>query len=985
MKHIEKITINNARRLGANTKIEFGEGATIILAPNGTGKTTIFESIELALTGKVKRLKDFQDVIIRDGLSEMSVRLDFSKGKYCQAEYARGGVCNQSGNYNELFKLENSLSLPYLFRLTHLLEQRGKEWFVDQEDKEAGTLLSQLPIGKELQEVISKKTSLLKSIGITKISAETALSDAKKKLSEFEELRVERDGIAIVTALIPLGEIVEKLQPISKLTDYEEFNDKHNIIPINAYFEKIKVALKQENSIKENLAIRLSTLKERVDIFVTNLDLLNNKEITNSQYLIKIASLSSSVEQNKKEINNERKILLDMKGEINELNSVKSKFAEVEEKRNHLIINKSVLELNEKVLGELNKSYEVIIEYIRKKERLRDEYKLVDEAIRIKKEKLVQTEIKKDYQKKWETLSSINDDIIKIKIPEIEKIKVDYSEAKLHSDNEVIDAEKVYATKKNALESLNDASGAIQEAVSCIRKHLSENQRNCPVCQADYEPDKLIKKIEASLKTLNPTIPQAIIDEKESLKYLKLKIEERDERHRKLLYVISKLNIEKNTLEENQKKISENFLQQFPDCKTPDEANNYVEGKIAQIVSEISELEANRSQLEPEVTIEEMNNANLKKSEDERSINELTIKNNNLKDNIFTETSVINGINEYLSGRDKELILKNITSMSIEEAKKVDYNQKLDAILYKNEEDLKESQNSLLNEKEAISRIKANQEGICTEWSQVGLEAKPNQEKLKVYIEEASKSIVQLGNAITISNVLEQELANWRTAEKFNDVDNNIKEQAGDVSEKEYLESLKTSVAQNDSIVQNIIEKKKAMDLFLTNIISESEKIHEQINTINEPWRRLLKRIVINPLISTAPLLSNTNSRNRLIAKTSAIIHNQYINITHIASEAQITDLQLTLMLSMANKYQWTPWKALLLDDPTQHHDLVHASSVFDVLRDYIIDLDYQVMMSTHDSIQAKFFQRKLENEGVPSKIYQLVSRKDGVTAERIL
>jgi len=61
------------------------------------------------------------------------------------------------------------------------------------------------------------------------------------------------------------------------------------------------------------------------------------------------------------------------------------------------------------------------------------------------------------------------------------------------------------------------------------------------------------------------------------------------------------------------------------------------------------------------------------------------------------------------------------------------------------------------------------------------------------------------------------------------------------------------------------------------------------------------------------------------------------------------------------------PWKALLLDDPTQHHDLVHASSVFDVLRDYIIDFDYQVM-STDDSIQAKFFQRKLENEGVPAK-----------------
>lgn len=93
---------------------------------------------------------------------------------------------------------------------------------------------------------------------------------------------------------------------------------------------------------------------------------------------------------------------------------------------------------------------------------------------------------------------------------------------------------------------------------------------------------------------------------------------------------------------------------------------------------------------------------------------------------------------------------------------------------------------------------------------------------------------------------------------------------------------------------------------------------------------------------------------------TSAIINDKNIDISKIASEAQLTDLQLTLMLAMSNRYQWTPWKALLLDDPTQHHDLVHASSVFDVLRDYIIEFDYQILMSTHDSIQVNFFKIKL-------------------------
>ncbi|MDE7312609.1 MAG: hypothetical protein K2N87_13470 [Eubacterium sp.] len=105
--------------------------------------------------------------------------------------------------------------------------------------------------------------------------------------------------------------------------------------------------------------------------------------------------------------------------------------------------------------------------------------------------------------------------------------------------------------------------------------------------------------------------------------------------------------------------------------------------------------------------------------------------------------------------------------------------------------------------------------------------------------------------------------------------------------------------------------------------------------------------------------------------------------MAEIASEGQIADLQLSFMLAMANKYSWTPWKALLLDDPMQHHDLVHISSVVDVLRDYIADSGYQVMLSTHDLLQADYYARKFKNDGIKYKIYQLVAEKGGVSAER--
>lgn len=982
MKHIEKISINNARRLGENIQIEFGKGATIILAPNGTGKTTIFEAIELALIGQIKRIEHSPDAIIRNGMPNMNVRLDFSQGKFCQVDYWKGGQCKQTGNHDELFKIENKSSLPYLFRLTHFLEQRGKSWFVEQEDKVAGDLLSQLPIGKDLQQIISKKTSLLRAIGMAQTTAEYELEEAKQRLDEFEELKNTRDQLVVVATLMPLEEIVEKLQFISSVIEYEDFNDGYNVAIINNYFEKIKVFIKQQYNTKEELVIKLNTLKERVKLFVTNLELLSHKEAVLLEYSLKIANLRFSLEQRKKEVQDEKKCLSEIRAKIKELNLVKAMFDEVEQIEKYSTIKKTELELNKKIISELQKSYNLTNEKLKKNEGFRDKYKLLDEAINEEKENLTKIEIKRQYQKKWNDFYKINNDFAELKIPEIKSKKSECIESKSYIDNEVSEAEQLYSIRKNTLENLNKSSSAIQEAVSIIRKHLSGNQRNCPVCQADYEPDKLISKIEVSLKTLNPAIPQAIKDEKNALDALKIAREKQKVENQKLDNIIVELNSANNKLEENKKNIVEDLQPQFPGCKTPEEANNYIEEMILKSTCKISELEDERSKFESEIILSEISKAKLKKSEGERSINELITKNEKLKNEIINEITRINSVSESLVGEDKERVYQNIYLKLNEEGKKIEYIKELEGSVTKNDDEIKEYQGVFLSENEAISKVKSIQDGIYTEWSRVGLEGEPNIEKLKRAFEEVSKSINELEKSIEISNKIEQELTSWSENEKFNELNNKIKKQIGDTDEEEYFKFLRSLVSKNDRILTNIKEKRNAVNLFLTNITLESEKVHEQLNTINEPWKRLLKRIVINPLISTAPLLSNTTSRNKPVAKTSAIIHDQNINITNIASEAQITDLQLTLMLSMANKYEWTPWKALLLDDPTQHHDLVHASSVFDVLRDYIIDLDYQVMMTTHDAIQARFFQRKLENEGVPSKIYRLVPRKDGVTAE---
>ncbi|MDF3655783.1 AAA family ATPase, partial [Enterobacter hormaechei] len=152
MKQLKSITLSNIRRYGANTKIELSPGATILLAPNGTGKTAFFEAIEFSLTGGISRLGANLSPIIRDNQSLAKVILDFGDVS-ASAQVTPQGNVERAGDLSPIFPETNAEDIPFLLRLTHLLDQREGEWLVKAEAKIAGSQLERLPIGKDGSQV----------------------------------------------------------------------------------------------------------------------------------------------------------------------------------------------------------------------------------------------------------------------------------------------------------------------------------------------------------------------------------------------------------------------------------------------------------------------------------------------------------------------------------------------------------------------------------------------------------------------------------------------------------------------------------------------------------------------------------------------------------------------------------------------------------------------------------------------------------------
>jgi ABC-type cobalamin transport system ATPase subunit len=200
------------------------------------------------------------------------------------------------------------------------------------------------------------------------------------------------------------------------------------------------------------------------------------------------------------------------------------------------------------------------------------------------------------------------------------------------------------------------------------------------------------------------------------------------------------------------------------------------------------------------------------------------------------------------------------------------------------------------------------------------------------------------------------------------------------MSEDEFAESLRAEKSNLDVQAQELAKLSSALEVLSRKLAAEIDGVYDYISAVVPSWQTLLKRIVREPRFA-GTTLGLQNRYRRPIASVNVQMNGEEVAAPLIASEAQMTDLQLTFLLSMALNHKWSSWRALLLDDPTQHHDLVHAASVFDVLRDYIVDHGFQVILATHDASQARFFKRKLLNDGVDARIWSLVPEDGGVVA----
>lgn len=980
---LKSVVLNNIRRFGADVEIKFGAGATILIAPNGSGKTAVLEAIELALTSGVKRVEGRWAPLIRDGGNDASVQVDFGDWKREVSLSKMSGVrVVNEGKLNEILSDISPEGIPFLLRLTHLLDQRDTDWFCQQGTEDAGEQLTKLPLGRQASQVNSTVARLRPAVSRRLNELAGSIESKKKILDDWNALVKVRDSAQtdLSRPLTPLPVLAESLAQIGSLPIPQ------GLVSVAAIREQWAIvsttnnqALVSVEALQGNLAsfVLVPALYGEIADSLARLEQeLQAEKMTKEGHEATVTALNDSIAAAE---TSHRELVA---------KTVQTRLA-LDHKRTHTKTAGMLAAHRQQKEGQLRSreqkkaAFEATQQIYTAALTAKDVNSTLDTVAGTIALKRIDLAAAKQSYSGWQAAESrkkIEEQNLKATNVEIETL----SENLRSKAAELEKAALEHQSAKSILAVYQEAAGAIRAAVSTVAEKLPIGTDNCPVCLEPHGEQVLRRKIADALNAMDPRLSEATVALRLAAQKLETAQKSQDGASAALTTALAM-----------HARISEAIAVTESEIKIA-RANNLligielteVQGRLDSLQNQIDkdslELDAKRAAQEPPVSVEAMTQLITRFNSEKRELEEcdeaLARLNEAINDTATALTKLVPLVTEDVTIEQVEQALLSFEEQVRLSAARIEDEQAKKSVLAR----------TLLDVDAAIARItqqleldQARFETQRSKWVSAGLVTPPSDEQLDAVKEKLLGDKAKAEEAQVKLAEIETELNRIAEANVLATAQQAVDTARGGNTESDYARILTEELRSVQDELALGAKRKDALDEFHTHLTSGIEKIRDKIADVVPQWQAILRRIVQEPRFSSTNL-NYYKSRNKDHALVQVGLGSGSVGVADVASQAQMTDLQLSFMLAMATVHQWSPWKALLLDDPTQHHDLVHASSVFDVLRDFIAEHGFQVVLTTHDAQQARFLMRKLSNDGIDARLWTLEPSLNGMTAKQI-
>lgn len=534
---------------------------------------------------------------------------------------------------------------------------------------------------------------------------------------------------------------------------------------------------------------------------------------------------------------------------------------------------------------------------------------------------------------------------------------------------------------KSHHENLTSAADSIRQAVASIAAHLPSDRGDCPLCGEEHGAVALHERVAKALAAIDPNVVEAERRVKKAADILRDCTEAVTGAETELSACknrITQLESQQASLKVDIAEISSNILLGGDTVPLAKESIRLRVGANAAAKMQLDEKQSNLASPATSEVFEQSRNAY---DAAVRAVDAARQARSEASTRLEQATAALAAITA--DAPPARSLAELSTAQNRNANQLVELGAKVTSeksALDRQQAQLTDATNTATDLETQLSEAQARLATIRASWRQLSFAGDPTVEVASSHETQLQSTSTELTRHSEALQTIKIEIGAWSKIEQARLAQGLRDRRRGERSEDDFSTHLHQQVESKRTGMQRLSQLSAAMESLNQFLSSELANVQKHVQAVMPRWQALLKRVVREQRF-TGTNLSFRSRHLKSHAQVSVPLHGGLAPVPSIASEAQLTDLQLTFLLSMALEHQWSPWRGLLLDDPTQHHDLVHAASVFDVLRDYIIDHGFQVVIATHDALQARYFMRKLQNDGIEARIWSLVPTPDGVTA----
>jgi len=263
---------------------------------------------------------------------------------------------------------------------------------------------------------------------------------------------------------------------------------------------------------------------------------------------------------------------------------------------------------------------------------------------------------------------------------------------------------------------------------------------------------------------------------------------------------------------------------------------------------------------------------------------------------------------------------------------------------------------------------RSEQNDLERRWTGLKLDSPPNTERLSAAVKAAEERKSMVDARILALVAADEELQRWLNHAALDAEEEALDIEAGgsgpegwkartqqltvQLGDAEAALEYATEVQTHIQRMANIASRKRA---------SMRTELEARLHPILSP---MLRSLIVDRHIADATI-SLVESRNRTNMQTT--VGKDRADLLALASEGQLSGVNLTVQLSMALAFRWSRWPAVLLDDPAQYSDVVHSTNLIETLRVLALHHGFQVFLATHERDFALYVERKFRNDGLPT------------------